>query len=101
MFGSNLVAPGSIPLSVQPPSLKKEPQTDSPLWSLLVSTIRNSGRWDPVSFMFGKNTNFPALCSHAPVDFPFLPLYPEKIMKIMCISGSFQKNLVPHVSILS
>lgn len=76
MVGNDLPAPGSVPPSTLAPSLKKEPQTLSPLHPLPLSTIQNCVEW-----IFGKNTNSPTLCFYATVGFPFLALVftPEKL----------------------
>lgn len=49
MVGNNLVAPGSIPLSAQHPQPQERTAgSDSPLQPLLLSTIADSGEWNPV-----------------------------------------------------
>lgn len=72
----------------QPPGLKKEPQTESPLRPLL-STMQNSGEW-----IFGKNTDshFVFLC-HCWFSILSSRYTPKKLWKSCVLLEAFRRIL--------
>lgn len=75
MVGNNLEAPGSVPRSVGPHPQERTTDSDSPPSpaSPLLSTVENSGKWNPVSMHTWKEYKL-SPCFHAPVGIPFLAL---------------------------
>lgn len=95
MVGNDLLAP-VLALLHLPLRLKKEPWpliSDSPLQPLILSTVQSLSEVQ-CRFVFAKNTDtFSRFVFSAPVAFPSLALsLTQEVRKIMCTSGSFQKN---------